>query len=196
MRFMRTGAWLPKTVLHAFDRLLGLALLSSVVRVVANLTHDASASHLWSDSWTSALYAPDEIDNEENEQNENHSSNPDVYAARRSFPQPSALRNERGNARQSRCGVGVPEDGGKPVKRLAMDDDAVLAAVDRVQQAARPVDALRVAVELGEPDEEDAVDETLQRLADEGRLLHESVFVEFATVPGNRSRVDFYRLPA
>ncbi len=82
------------------------------------------------------------------------------------------------------------------MKRLAMDDDAVLAAVDRVQQAARPVDALRVAVELGEPDEEDAVDETLQRLADEGRLLHESVFVEFATVPGNRSRVDFYRLPA
>ena len=81
------------------------------------------------------------------------------------------------------------------MKRLAMDDDAVLAAVDRVQQAARPVDALRVAVALGEPDEEDAVDETLRRLADEGRLLREPVFVEFATVPGSHTRVDFYRLP-
>jgi hypothetical protein len=52
-----------------------------------------------------------------------------------------------------------------------------------------------VAVELGEPDEEHVVEETLQRLADEGRLLREPVFVEFLSVPGSRSRVDFYRLP-
>jgi hypothetical protein len=81
------------------------------------------------------------------------------------------------------------------VKRLAKDDEAVLAAVGRVQQAGRPVDAFRVAVELGEPDEEEVVEETLRRLAGEGRLLHEPVFVEFLTVPGSRSRVDFYRLP-
>jgi hypothetical protein len=81
------------------------------------------------------------------------------------------------------------------VKRLAMDDEAVLAAVERVQQTGRPVDGFRVAVELGEPDEEEAVEETLQRLADAGRLLREPVFIEFVSVPGSRSRVDFYRLP-
>jgi len=75
-----------------------------------------------------------------------------------------------------------------------MDEDAVLASVDRVQETGRPVDAFRVAVELGEPDE-DAVEETLQRLAEEGRLLREPVFVEFLSVPGSRSQVDFYRLP-
>jgi hypothetical protein len=82
------------------------------------------------------------------------------------------------------------------MKRLAMDDDAVVAAVDRVQQTGRPVDALRVAVELGEPDEEEVAEQTLRRLAGEGRLLHEPVFVEFLSVPGNRSQVDFYRLPS
>jgi hypothetical protein len=87
------------------------------------------------------------------------------------------------------------KDGGTPVKRLAMDDEAVLAAVERVQETGRPVDAFRVAVELGEPDEEEAVGETLRILADEGRLLREPVFVEFLTVPGSRSQVDFYRLP-
>jgi hypothetical protein len=87
------------------------------------------------------------------------------------------------------------KDGGTPVKRLAMDDEAVLAAVERVQETGRPVDAFRVAVELGEPDEEEAVGETLRILADEGRMLREPVFVEFLTVPGSRSQVDFYRLP-
>jgi hypothetical protein len=81
------------------------------------------------------------------------------------------------------------------VKRLAMDDEAVLAAVDRVQQRDRPVDACRAAVELGAPDEEEVVEETLRKLADEGRLLREPVFVEFLNVPGSRLQVDFYRLP-
>lgn len=81
------------------------------------------------------------------------------------------------------------------MKRLAKDDEAVLAAVDRVQEIGRPVDALRVAVELGEPDEEEVVEETLRRLAEKGSLLREPVFVEFSTVPGSRSRVDFYSLP-
>jgi hypothetical protein len=79
------------------------------------------------------------------------------------------------------------------VKRLARDYHAVLAAVERVQQTGRPVDAFRVAVELGEPDEEEAVEETLRWITDDGRLLHEAVFVEFLSVPGNRSQVDFYR---
>ena len=80
------------------------------------------------------------------------------------------------------------------MRRPAMDEEAVLATVERVQQTGRPVDACRVAVELGEPEEE-AVEDTLRTLAEEGRLLREPVFVEFQSVPGSRSQVDFYRLP-
>jgi hypothetical protein len=82
------------------------------------------------------------------------------------------------------------------VKRPAMDDAAVLAAVERVQQTGLPVDACRAAVELGEPNEAEVVEETLRRLADEGRLLREPVFVEFLNVPGSRSQIHFYRLPS
>ena len=80
------------------------------------------------------------------------------------------------------------------MRRPLMDDDEVLAAVGRVQEAGRPVDAFRVGAELGEPAEEE-VNETLRRLANDGRLLHEPVFVEFVSVPGSRKQVDFYRLP-
>ena len=81
------------------------------------------------------------------------------------------------------------------MKRLAMDDEAVIATVSRVQETGRPVDALRVAVELGEPDEEQVVEQTLRRLVNDGRLLREPVFVEFVNLPGSRSQVDFYRVP-
>jgi hypothetical protein len=80
------------------------------------------------------------------------------------------------------------------MRRPLMDDDEVLAAVGRVQDAGRPVDAFRVAAEIGEPDDEE-VNEALRKLANEGRLLHEPVFVEFVSVPGSRTQVDFYRLP-
>jgi hypothetical protein len=79
--------------------------------------------------------------------------------------------------------------------RPAKDEEAVLSAVGRVQESGRPVDACRVAVELGDPDET-AVGETLQSLTDEGLLLRETVFVEFLSVPDSRSRVDFYRIPS
>jgi hypothetical protein len=45
------------------------------------------------------------------------------------------------------------------------------------------------------PPQEQNEAKTLQKLADEGRLLREPVFVEFLNVPGSRLQVDFYRLP-
>jgi hypothetical protein len=90
--------------------------------------------------------------------------------------------------------VNQPPTEGHAMKRPLMDDDDVLAVVGRVQDAGRPVDAFRVADELGER-EATMVNETLQRLADEGRLLRAPVSVEFLSVPGSRAQVDFYRLP-
>jgi hypothetical protein len=66
--------------------------------------------------------------------------------------------------------VNQPPTEGHAMKRPLMDDDDVLAVVGRVQDAGRPVDAFRVADELGER-EATMVNETLQRLADEGRLV-------------------------
>ena len=82
------------------------------------------------------------------------------------------------------------------MKRLAMDDDAVVAAVDRVQQPAVPLTRCASPSSLGESDEEEVAEQTLRRLAGEGRLLHEPVFVEFLSVPSSRSQIDFYRLPS